>query len=263
MSNPAPAPATTPDPPSTRGAHAAVFVGLGLVIVGFAIALIPLLGIVGWPLMLAGLVLGIVGAAKRWRPMWGNVVSIVLGFIGPGLAIILLLAVAGIASGAKDASSAEEPAAQQPAAAADDSDPAPDGPSFADGVLITDDVRIEITEHRVIPVGEPGNEYGSTPVIAFWYSVTNVSGKETDPTTAFMFAISAYQDNDPNAENKLNVALLPDAQFGDSQLQKIKKGGTAQNAIAYQLDDETTPVDLVASDGLFGGELGTTRYALG
>lgn len=270
MSNPTPVPETSsaPVPPTAapaRGVQAAVFVGLGLVVVGFAIALVPLLGIVGWPLMLAGLVLGIVGAAKRWRPMWGNVVNIVLGFVGPGLAIILILAGAGAVGGSQDANTRDEPAAEQPAAAPDDagSPSAPEGPSFVDGVLVTDDVRIEITEHRVIPVGAPGNEYGKGPVIAFWYSVTNVSGKETDATTAFMFAINAYQDNDPNAENKLNVALLPDAQFRDSQLQKIKKGGTVQNAIAYELDDETTPVDLIATDGLFGGEIGTTRYVLG
>lgn len=273
MSNPAPVPATSsPEtPPAGRRNHPGVFVGLGLVIVGFALALIPLLGVIGWPLMLAGLVLGIVGAAKRWGPAWANVFNIVLGFVGPGLAIILIISGAVASSNATEPGARNEPAAEQPAVTGDDADAdagaddavTPDGPSFVNGVLTTDDVRIEITEHRVIPVGAAGNEYGSSPVIAFWYSVTNLSGKETTATTAFMFSIAAFQDNDPNAENKLSVGLLPDPQFRDSQLQKIKKDGTVQNAIAFQLDDETTPVDLVGSAGLFGGDLGTTRYTLG
>lgn len=133
--------------------------------------------------------------------------------------------------------------------------------SFKDGVLTTSDIKIEITDHKIIPVGAKGNEYGKKPVIAFWYKTTNVAGKDVSPMN-FLFNITAYQDNNPNAENKLDVAGLPDNSFLSSQTEKIKKGGTVANAVAYELDDATTPVDLVASNDLGMSEIGKVTYNL-
>lgn len=133
--------------------------------------------------------------------------------------------------------------------------------SFKAGVLTTPDVRIKITKHRVIPVGKKGNEYGTKPVLAFWYTTTNISGKKVDPSE-FILAITAYQDNNPNAENRLEVGSLPDDRFLESQMETIKKGGTVENAIAYELDDLKTPVDLVASNDLGMSEIGKVTYQL-
>lgn len=130
---------------------------------------------------------------------------------------------------------------------------------FVDGVLTTPELKIVITEHKVIPAGEEGNEYGDTPVIAFWYETTNLTDADVSPMD-FIFYFEAYQDNNPNAENTLEVAGLPDDRFLDTQTETIKKDGTVENAMAYELDDETTPVDLVASD--FITEFGTTTYDL-
>ncbi|SFT96300.1 DUF5067 domain-containing protein [Arthrobacter sp. ov118] len=132
---------------------------------------------------------------------------------------------------------------------------------FKEGVLTTPQVKIAITAHKIIPVGEKGNEYGKKPVIAFWYKTTNLAGKDVSPMN-FLYAITAYQDNNPNAENKLEVGSLPDDRFLSSQTEKIKKGGTVENAIAYELDDETTAVDLVASSDLGATEIGKVTYKL-
>ncbi|WP_115727998.1 DUF5067 domain-containing protein [Actinomyces culturomici] len=134
--------------------------------------------------------------------------------------------------------------------------------SFANGVLDTPDATITITQVKKIAVGEPGNEYGDAPVIAFWYDVTNKSGKDMDPSSQWLFSITAYQDNNPNAENKLEVGMLPDQAFLDTQLEKIKQGGTVSNAMAYVLTDETTPVDLVASADFGMTEIGRQSYPL-
>ena len=142
------------------------------------------------------------------------------------------------------------------------SDAAKSDTSFKDGVLTTPDVRIQITEHKVIPVGKKGNEYGPKPVIAFWYRITNVSGEKKVTPSEFIFSITAHQDNNPNADNELNVGSLPDDKFLDSQTETIKKGGTVANAIAYELDDLTTPVDLVASNDLGMTEIGKVTYQL-
>ena len=136
------------------------------------------------------------------------------------------------------------------------------GASFADGVLTTDGYTITITDYKVIQPGETGNEYGEKPVIAFWYDTTNVSDTDgLNPMTAWIMAFEAVQDNDPNAVNTLNVASLPDQQFLDSQMQDIKVGGTVSNAVAYELDDTTTPVTLTAKD-IMGTEYGSQEFAV-
>ena len=133
-------------------------------------------------------------------------------------------------------------------------------PSFSDNVIVTDDYTIEILDYKVIPVGEEGNKYGKAPVIAFWYNTTNTSGKEIDPNSAWIFIMEAVQDNDPNMVNKLNVASLPDSRFLDSQMAKIKAGGTVENAVAYELTDTETPVELTAKPNMFGDPLGTETF---
>lgn len=134
--------------------------------------------------------------------------------------------------------------------------------SFKDNVLTTPESTITITEVRTIAVGEPGNEYGDVPVIAFWYDITNNSDEAITPME-WIYTMTAYQDNDPNIENKLGVASLPDSQFLDTQTADIKPGGTIANAVAYELSDTTTPVKLVASDSLgFGDDLGSMTFEL-
>lgn len=133
---------------------------------------------------------------------------------------------------------------------------------FSDNVLVSEDVKIEITDYKVIPVGEPGNEYGEKPVIAFWYNTTNLSDKEIDPSSAWIAMFTAIQDNNPNAINELNMGMLPDDQFLDSQVEVIKQGGTVANAVAYELDDDVTPVTLKATKGIAGEELGEQEYTI-
>lgn len=134
---------------------------------------------------------------------------------------------------------------------------------FKDGVLVSEDVKIEITDYRVLPVGEKGNEYGEKPVIAFWYKTTNLTGNENvDPTSAWIVMFTAIQDNDPNAINELNIGMLPDDTYADSQLETIKKDGTVENAVAYELDDTTTPVTLRAFRGILGEELGEQTFEI-
>ncbi len=92
--------------------------------------------------------------------------------------------------------------------------------------------------------------------------VTNLTDDSLDPSTAWIFAMTAYQDNNPNAENKLDVGMLPDDSFSDTQLESIKKGGTVQNAVAYELDDTVTEVKLVASENFGITEIGSMVYSL-
>lgn len=133
---------------------------------------------------------------------------------------------------------------------------------FKDNKVNIRDLSIEITQTKVIPVGETGNEYGEKPVIAFWYKTTNKTNKEIDPGSAWIAVFKAVQDNDKNSVNELDMGSLPDDRFLDSQSENIKKDGTVENAVAYELDDTTTPVKLIANQGIGGKDLGEQTFNL-
>ena len=132
---------------------------------------------------------------------------------------------------------------------------------FKDGVMQAEDVKIEITDYKIIQPGEKGNEYSQKPVIAFWYNTTNLSDHELNSLVWLDF-FTAIQDNDPNIINELQVGSLPDERFSYTQTESIKPGGTAPSAIAYELDDTTTPVTLKAIKGYDGIELGEQIFNL-
>lgn len=233
---------------------------LGIVtMVGFAI---PFLNYVTIVTGIAGVVLGIVGLVIKFRPRKAAIAGVILSGLGLILSIVLVIVYTAAFVGAATALSHETVplASSSPSSSGLPDDKASSTSSFADGVLTTPDMKIVITDHKVIPVGAPGNEYGTKPVLAFWYSITNLTDKKLDPTTGWIGTITAIQDNNPNAVNKLNVGSLPDQAFLDTQLEDIKNGGTVQNAVAYELTDATTPVELVASDDLGMTTIGKLSY---
>ena len=133
--------------------------------------------------------------------------------------------------------------------------------TFKDGVLDVPAAKFEITDHRVIKPGEPGNEIGEKPLLVFNYDVTNKTD-ETLTTTDFVVYFTAFQDNDPNKVNELEVGAYFDPEDSDTQLEEIKKGGTVAGTTAYELDDLTTPVDLVATKSFSQDEIGRQTFEL-
>lgn len=259
-------PSSTPQQPAQRPANGFGITALVLGILTLAGFAVPVLNYVTIVTGLAAVVFGIVGLVVKFRPRKAAVAGLITGGLGLILSIILAVVyTAAFAGAAKAISDTATIATATPAAGAagtSDDDTAAADASFTDGKLTTPDMTITITANKVIPVGQAGNEYGDKPVMAFWYDTTNLTDKQLDPSTAFIMAFTAYQDNNPNAENKLDVGMLPDEAFLDSQTENIKKGGTVSNAVAFELDDETTPVELVAAD-LFGTEkIGSQTYAV-
>ena len=135
------------------------------------------------------------------------------------------------------------------------------GQTFKNGVLDVPAAKFEITDHRVIKPGEPGNEIGEKPLLVFNYDVTNKTD-ETLTTTDFVVYFTAIQDNDPNKVNELDLGSYIDPETSDTQLEQIKKGGTVAGTIAYELDDLTTPVDLVATKSFSQDEIGRQTFEL-
>ena len=180
-----------------------------------------------------------------------------------GLMIVGALVIVGLAlSRGEESPPASGQPEQAPVATDDAASATPAGDtSFVDGVLTTPEMKIVIADYKVIQPGNRGNEYGEKPVIAFWYKITNLSGGDVSPMN-WLYVFTAYQDNTPNAENGIGVGSFPDDAFLDSQTETIKEGGTVENAMAYERDDPTTPVELVASDDLGMTEIGRETYSV-
>lgn len=133
--------------------------------------------------------------------------------------------------------------------------------SFKDNVLEVPAATIKITDHRVIPVGDPGNEDGAKTLIAFYYDITNKTDEKLTTIDFFMY-FTAVQDNSADTVNELEVAPLYDPELSDSQLEQIKKGGTISGVAAYELDDDSTPVELVAKYNFGQNEIGRQTFTL-
>lgn len=117
--------------------------------------------------------------------------------------------------------------------------------------------EITVTDYKVIPVGQPGNEYGSKTLIAFWYNVKNISDNDLDPMNAWVVLgnVKAVQDNNSSQVNTLSVGSTPDDKFLNTQTQQIKTGATAENAVSYELTDDETPVTLSFDKNMMSNEV--------
>ncbi|WP_034649614.1 DUF5067 domain-containing protein [Corynebacterium vitaeruminis] len=131
--------------------------------------------------------------------------------------------------------------------------------SFENGTLETAKLRIKITDSKIIHPGEPGNEYDDKPLLVFYYDITNKTDEDLTSSDWVLY-FDAYQDNDPDIVNQLDVGPTPSYELSSSSLEKIKKGGTTQGATSYYLDDEVTPVDLVAHLKLDDTEIGRQTF---
>ena len=132
---------------------------------------------------------------------------------------------------------------------------------FENGVLQSEDVKIIITDYKVVDAGAEGNEFGEKPAIVFYYDITNLTGNES--VTAAMGWLAMFeviQDNDPNTVNTLDVGWYSDPDIDIDGYATIKKDGTVSFYMSYELDDTTTPVILKASRGVGGEALGEQTF---
>lgn len=132
--------------------------------------------------------------------------------------------------------------------------------TFVNGVLTADQVIIKITDYKVIPKGQDGNDYNDGDVIEFYYDVKNVDAEELTASTAWIALIEAIQDNDPNVVNRLEVGMNPDG-TPDSDFENIKIGGTVSSRICYVLTDSETPVTLKAGT-MAGDDYGSQTFEI-
>lgn len=136
------------------------------------------------------------------------------------------------------------------------------GATFAKGVLLTPYFKLVITDQQVIKPGAKGSGGGDKPLIVFSYKTTRLGDRDVDPVSAWIFNLTAFQDKTPSLKNELPAGPPPDVRFADAMMYKIKKGDTVDCAVAYELDDLKTPVNLVA-ETILGEEIGRQSFKIG
>ena len=128
--------------------------------------------------------------------------------------------------------------------------------TFENGVLITDRLKIEITDYKVI---EAENEY-VPPLLAIWFSVTNFTDSALKPGNAWNSRITGYPDE--SLENRLSLTSVPDDPLNDYLDIVIARGDTVQCCIAYMIKEDTTLVTLVGSESVGGPVINTMTLDL-
>ena len=120
---------------------------------------------------------------------------------------------------------------------------------------------LTITDYKVINPGEEGNEYGESPVIAFWYETAFETGiEEMTAYQSWCWVLNAIQDNNESTVNELELTSSPDPELSEIEGERIKDGATVKGAVAYKLDDTTTPVQIVGE--MNGQEVGRGIFEL-
>ena len=136
------------------------------------------------------------------------------------------------------------------------------GKYYFDGTTANlQDVKIKITGVKFYQGDETTN---GKNVICFDYTITNKADKDVNALTGWQAVFNAYQDN-KNTEGKLEVAPMPSDtsdQILQEQDQSIKKGGSVQCRMAYELDSNKKPVVLKATKGYDGTFLGKKTFKL-
>ena len=132
--------------------------------------------------------------------------------------------------------------------------------SFKDNVLELPTATVTITGHHVIDPGSTGNRFGDKPIVLFDFEMTNKTDKDLKPSDFSIF-FTAIQDNNENSINELEPGFSESTDL-ENMTDSIKKGGTVKGSSAFELDDLTTPVELVAKDNFGETEVGSQTYKL-
>jgi hypothetical protein len=169
------------------------------------------------------------------------------------ITVVLLIACLGLTScGDKKASRQSEPADETPTQPTEQW--AEDiSYSFEDNVLKTKNAELKITDVKIIePKGDIGTfdssaSYQGKKLMVFYYDFTNISEKEAESFTVWQDCVIAYQGN---MGNLLGISDWRDDNVGGTMADfydEIEPGITVKSAIAYILENDTTPVTLFAT----------------
>ncbi|WP_318766507.1 DUF5067 domain-containing protein [Lactiplantibacillus carotarum] len=133
---------------------------------------------------------------------------------------------------------------------------------LADGRVTTRQLKIVITKSKLLRVGQPGNEHGTRPVIAFWFRVTNRTKRVVNADSAWNDVFKATQRQGKAAGTSLKMAAVPDDQLASRQTDAIRQNQTVTSAVAYELNNVHQSVVLNAFLSPAGASIGRQVYHL-
>ena len=141
------------------------------------------------------------------------------------LVFALVFALCACGAAAPETKATPEPTADPTAEPTPEPTEEPTPAATFDGTVYEDDeARIEIIGYEILEVGSEYNKYGDVPLICFKYTVTNLSGGDISAASKWMFNFRAYQDNNPNFLNALDIGMQSNADYYDTEYEQIKKG---------------------------------------
>ena len=230
---PAPqAPPTLPPAGPTSSKNTLGLVALILAVAGILIGLIPLLGVVGWPLLTAAFVISIIALAKKKKPVWMGVVALILSIVGPivlgVVGMVTAATVVGAAIEESTGSSVEQPAAEDEGDEAPAEEPAAevgtsrDNPAPIGSVITGPEWKVVINS---VTLGATdavlaANPVNSAPEAGFEYILINTTQTYTgaDKGMPALNQINYVTPDGVTIDGLENFAVAPDALDSLSEL---------------------------------------------
>lgn len=229
-----------------------------LAVVGFALALIPLLGVGGWPFLIAAVVLGIVGLTrkgqKKGTSIAGLIVSVVAMIVAP---LVTLGVVASSVSDAIDESTSAEVVAPEGDTDVDedaDAEPAStgtrDNPAALGSEIVGDEWTVvvhSVTFDAQVEYGEPkaGEEFVLVNV------TTTYTGDDADgqsPMFVDVDLVTADGATVPYSSTGIVDDALP--------IDDLFNGGSATGNIVLSIpSDKVEGAVLAVSPGMFADKV--------
>lgn len=225
--------------------------GIGLTamilgIVGFVLSLIPLVGVVAWPLVILGLIFGVIGVERAYRKVATNKGAATAGLVLSALGLVVCILYAA-SFGSHVANNA--PTGSTPGVTQDDSQPAVDVGfnqpyTFSGGETVTVSAPAEFSAE---------NPYMDAPAGKRLVQTTVTVHNGTDRAfNAASVTLTAQHGGQVASQSYLNSDALPNAE--------VPPGGDVSFSTVWEISAEPGELRISAKPNAFAQ---TTAYWIG
>ncbi|TDC95399.1 hypothetical protein E1161_04215 [Saccharopolyspora aridisoli] len=236
----------------TSGVRSAPKNGIGLTamilgIIGFMLSLIPLIGVVAWPLVILGLIFGLIGIVRAYRKIATNMGMAIAGTALSALGLVVCIVYA--ASFSSHMANAPSPPASVPGVT-QGGDEAGVDVGFGQPYMFSGGETITISPPEEFSSGNPymdapsGKELVQTTV-----TVHNGTDRAFNPAS---IALTAQHGGRVASQSYLNSDALPDAE--------VPPGGDISFSTVWEIGSQPGELRISAKPNVFAQ---TTAYWVG
>lgn len=130
---------------------------------------------------------------------------------------------------------------------------------FKDNKLEVPRLTIDITDYHVVPAKNSGTGLGQKPLIVFDFDITNKTDEPMSPADFILF-FDAVQNTPDDADPSLDIGFDEDSESPDIGFDEMSRGETQHSSIAFELNNEKSPVQLVATEEFDLNEIGRQEF---